>query len=106
MQEDYEDGRNQDGEEGEDAHREEGENADGEEGETAPNSMAPHNSHKLDDDQEQELAEWFREHPLFWNHSNEDFKNRQKKNRLLQQKAREMNLLHGKFNTYIHAHNN
>ena len=42
--------------------------------------------------QEEELAEWFSVHPIFYDQSARDFKDRQKKDRLLNEKAEEYGL--------------
>ena len=42
------------------------------------------------DDQEAELAEWYQQHPLFYNKKLKDYKNMQKKQRLFEEKATEM----------------
>ncbi|XP_034048735.1 uncharacterized protein LOC117529938 [Thalassophryne amazonica] len=40
--------------------------------------------------EEENLAEWFRSHPLFYDQTVKDFKNRQKKDRLLKEKGKEL----------------
>ena len=42
------------------------------------------------DDQEAELAEWYQQHPLFYNKKLKDYKNIQKKQRLFEEKATKM----------------
>ena len=43
-------------------------------------------------EQEQTLVEWFSEHPLFFDQTEAQFKNRGKKDRLLSEKAKEFNM--------------
>ena len=46
----------------------------------------------LSEETEQSLADWFAANPLFWDQSLRDFKRKDKKERLLVEKAREFNL--------------
>lgn len=46
----------------------------------------------LTDDQEDALAEWFQSQPLFFDQSVRDFKNKDKRERLLEEKARDFGL--------------
>jgi hypothetical protein len=47
---------------------------------------------ELDPAVEQALCEWFADHPLFYDMSDVSFKNRQRKDRLLDQKGKELNM--------------
>lgn len=46
----------------------------------------------LTDEQEDALAEWFQSQPLFFDQSVRDFKNKDKRERLLEEKARDFGL--------------
>lgn len=41
---------------------------------------------------EEHLAEWFRDNPLFFDQTHMDFKNKSKKDRMLEQKAKELGI--------------
>lgn len=47
---------------------------------------------ELASEQEDELVQWYQENPLMYDQANPDFKNRQKKDRLVERKASEMNV--------------
>ncbi|XP_060758189.1 uncharacterized protein LOC132868911 isoform X3 [Neoarius graeffei] len=47
----------------------------------------------LDSDQEEELVEWYISHPEMYDHNNKNYKRSDKKNKLLQEKAKEMGLM-------------
>ena len=47
---------------------------------------------QLSPEEEQILVEWFSEHPLFYDQTETDFKNRGKKERLLSEKAKDFNI--------------
>lgn len=47
---------------------------------------------KFDPQTEQKLAEWYSEHPLFYDQGHKDYRDRHKKEHLLNEKAKEMNL--------------
>ena len=69
------------------------EDGDGEDdGDLPPKAKRAKVSENISAQQEQILVDWFSENPLFYDQSLKDFKNKGKRDRLLEDKAKELNM--------------
>lgn len=65
---------------------------EGDDGEEEPRKKPKMQTYQMTDEQEEDLVEWFAAHPIFYDRSKHDFKNRSRRQQLLEDKGKELGL--------------